>query len=467
MIAVFGGLGQRQFFAGPTLDRIVQMETIYLDHNATTPTRPEVVEAMAEFGFAAYANPASQHRPGQQARRALEEARETIAEILGGELAPPQRDRLIFTSGGTEANNLAVLGIARAAVGSRQSAVGSRQSAVGSVPQSPAPRLPSPNPQSPIPNPSVGRIVISAGEHQSVIEPAEHLLEQGWRLDTLGLTPEGVVRADQLPPLLGDCPNFRGHHAEAVVGENGTVPLDAVRLVSVQLGNHETGVLQPVAELAAICNQAGVPLHTDAVQVVGKLPVSFRALGVAAMSVSAHKFQGPPGIGALLLRDGVPLAPLWFGGHQQEGLRPGTEPVALAIGMATALELWRKEQDEHARRLTALRDRFERGLRAVVPSIVVHGTTAKRLPQTSNVAFPGHDGEMLRMALDLAGVACSVGSACSSGSTELSPTLRAMVLPNDLVKSSLRFSFGATTTEAEIDEAVRRIAHVCDEIGKK
>ena len=303
-----------------------------------------------------------------------------------------------------------------------------------------------------------------------MIEPAEHLLEHGWRLDTLGLTPQGVVRVDQLPPLL-----------------EGELP----RLVSVQLGNHETGVLQPVAEIAVLCNRAGVPFHTDAVQVVGKLPVSFRALGVAAMSIAAHKFRGPPGIGALLLRDGVPLAPLMFGGHQQEGLRPGTEPVALAVGMATALELWRREHNEYARRLTALRDRFEQGLRAALPNIVVHGSRESsgpqlhccpadgsataipatappdpRLPQTSNVAFPGHDGEMLRMALDLAGVACSVGSACSSGSTELSPTLRAMDLPNDLVTSSLRFSFGATTTEAEIDEAVRRIAHVCRELQR-
>jgi cysteine desulfurase len=373
---------------------------------------------MARCGFGAYANPASQHRPGQHARRALEEARETIAEILDADLAPPRRDRLIFTSGGTEANNLAVLGIARANVSPLPLGEGSEV--------------------------RTGRIVISAGEHQSVIEPAEHLLEHGWRLDTLGLTRQGVVRVEQLPPLL-----------------EGELP----RLVSVQLGNHETGVLQPVAELAAICNRAGVPLHTDAVQVVGKLPVSFRALGVAALSITAHKFQGPPGIGALVLHDGVPLVPLMFGGHQQEGLRPGTEPVVLAIGMATALELWRKEQDAHARRLTALRDRFEQKLRAALPTIVVHGTGAERLPQTSNVAFPGRDGEMLRMALDLAGVACSVGSACSSGSTELSPTLRAMDLPNGLVTSSLRFSFGATTTEAEIDEAVGRIAHVCRELG--
>ena len=396
------------------------METIYLDHNATTPTRPEVVEAMAECGFAAYSNPASQHRPGQQARQALEKARETIAEILDADLAPPRRDRLIFTSGGTEANNLAVLGIARA-------------SNISPLPLGEGQGV------------RAGRIVISAGEHKSVIEPAEHLLEHGWRLDTLGLTSDGVVRVDQLPPLL-----------------EGELP----RLVSVQLGNHETGVLQPVAELAALCNRVGVPFHTDAVQVVGKLPVSFRTLDVAAMSISAHKFQGPPGVGALLLRDGVPLAPLMFGGHQQEGLRPGTEPVALAVGMATALELWRKEQNECARRLTALRDRFEQGLRAILPNIVVHGAGAERLPQTSNVAFPGHDGEMLRMALDLAGVACSVGSACSSGSAELSPTLRAMDLSNDLVTSSLRFSLGATTTEAEIDEAVRRIAHVCGELTK-
>lgn len=288
------------------------------------------------------------------------------------------------------------------------------------------------------------RIVISAGEHQSVIEPAEHLLEQGWRLDTLGLTPQGIVRLEQLTPLL-----------------EGELP----RLVSVQLANHETGVLQPVAEIAAMCNRAGVPCHTDAVQVVGKLPVNFRELNVSAMSLSAHKFQGPPGIGALILRDGVPIAPLMFGGHQQDGLRPGTESVPLAIGMATSLDLWAKEQDEHARRLTALHDRFESGLRAVLPNIVVHGTDAKRLPQTSNIAFPGVDGEVLRMALDLGGVACSVGSACSSGSTELSPTLRAMELPNALVSSSLRFSLGATTTEAEIDEAIRRIAHVCRELG--
>ncbi len=344
------------------------MNVIYLDHNATTPARPEVVEAVADCLAGGYANPASQHRPGQQARRILEDARESVAEILGADLSPPRRDRLIFTSGGTEANNLAVLGMAAA------------------------------NGQQP------GQIIISAGEHQSVIEPAEHLLEQGWRLDTLGLTPEGVVRVEQLPPLLarriaksnakGSGPCFRPTrkgHCNMGKPKNGPDPRlcnPPALLVSVLLGNHETGVLQPVAELAALCHRAGVPMHTDAVQVAGKLPVSFRDLGVAAMSVAAHKFGGPMGIGALIVRDGVPIRPLLFGGHQQSGLRPGTESVALAVGMAAALKLWQAEQDVYARRLRSLRDRFERGLSARLPSVVIHGLGAVRLPQTTARPFP-------------------------------------------------------------------------------
>ena len=430
------------------------MESIYLDHNATTPTRPEVVEAMARCYGTMTANPASQHRPGQQARRALDDAREQIAEILGADLAPPRRDRLVLTSGGTEANNLAILGIARASRpnSARETAgvepgtstvakKGDRRLATTISSGTDVDRLGA----SPLLQQAFGppaQIIISAGEHQSVIEPAEHLLEEGWRLDTLGLTTDGLVQVEQLPPLLGP----------------------QTRLVSVLLGNHETGVLQPVAELAAICQRAGVPLHTDAVQVVGKLPVNFRGLGVAAMSIAAHKFQGPLGIGALLVRNDVPLTPLMFGGHQQSGLRPGTESAALAVGMATALGLWQKEQDQHAQRLQALRDRFESGLREGLGNVVVHGAKAARLPQTTSVALLGLDGQVLLMALDLAGVACSVGSACASGSTELSPTLRAMGVPNEQVAASLRFSFGATTTEAEIDEALRRIVGVCRDL---
>ncbi len=384
------------------------MEYIYLDHNATTPIRREVVEAMARCWRQGYANPASQHQAGQKARRVVEEARERIASILGGDTSGPRPDHLIFTSGGTESNNLAILGIARA-------------------------RCPS--------GPG-RRIVISAVEHVSVIEPAVRLNEEGWRLDALEVGSDGVVRVDRLPALLS--------------------PKTA--LVSVLLGNHETGVLQPIAAVAELCNAAGVPLHTDAVQAVGKIPVSFRGLGVAAMTVAAHKFQGPLGIGALLLRHDVPVEPLLFGGHQQQGVRPGTESAPLVVGMRAALELWHRDWEAHARRLTALRDRFEAGLMAGCPDAVVNARSADRLPQTSSVALPGLDAQVLLMALDIAGVGCSVGSACSSGSSELSPTLLAMGLPKALVASTLRFSLGATTTEEEVDEAVRRILHVVREL---
>lgn len=383
------------------------MEAIYLDHNATTPIHPEVVEAMTRCWQQGYANAASQHQLGQKARRVVEDAREEIAEIFGANVSGLRPDRLIFTSGGTEANNLALFGITRAFT---------------SAPP--------------------GRVIVSAVEHASVLEAAQHLLDLGWHVDSLGVDSDGVARVEMLESLLRP----------------------ETRLVSVMLGNHETGALQPVAELARRCNEAGVPLHTDAVQVAGKLPIDFRGLGVAALSVAAHKFRGPLGIGALILRDGVHLEPLHFGGHQQWGLRPGTECVPLAVGMATALRIWRKEREDHFRHLLRLRDRFESGLRAGFPELVVNGSGAERLPQTSNVAFAGLDGQILLMALDMAGVACSVGSACSSGSSELSPTLLAMGLPRPVVASSLRFSLGATTTEAEIDEAVRRILQVVHEL---
>ncbi|MBN2580911.1 MAG: cysteine desulfurase [Pirellulales bacterium] len=425
------------------------MEPIYLDHNAATPIRPEAVEAMDRCYAECQANPASRHRPGQSARKILEQARTKIAAILGADLSPPRGDRLIFTGGGTEANNLALLGMAVRPMEEGQRNNSPRLSREGMRGNSPRPlageehRNNSPRPLAGegqgVRVVAPGRIIISAGEHQSVIGPAERLLEQGWRMDALGLTPQGVVRAERLSPLLGD----------------------DTRLVSVLLANHETGVIQPIERLAAVCNEAGVPLHTDAVQAAGKVPVDFRSLGAAAMTVSAHKFQGPPGIGALILRRDVKISPILFGGGHQSGLRPGTEPVALAVGMAAALDLWHNERKEYAKRLTEVRDRFETRLRAALPGVVVHGAGAKRLPQTSGVAFPGIDGETLLGALDSAGVACSVGAACSSDSAELSPMLRAMDLPKGLIASSLRFSFGATNTAAEIDEAVRRIAEAC------
>ncbi len=394
------------------------MTHIYLDHNSTTPTRPEVVEAMSRCYAAGYANPASQHQPGQRARRVLEDARQRVGKILGADLNCLKPDRLIFTSGGTEANNLAILGIAQA---------GGNEA---------------------------GRLIVSSIEHACVLEAAEHLLELGWRLDTLSVDRQGVVQTDALPSLLAPTTDVSSSEASG----------ETARLVSVMLANHETGVLQPIEQLAALCRSAGVPLHTDAVAAAGKVPIDFRSLGVTALSIAAHKFQGPLGVGALIVRHDATLAPMLFGGHQQEGLRPGTESVALAVGMQTALELWHKERDEHCRKLTALRDRFESKLKAGRPGVIVHSEAAARLPNTSNIAFPGLEGQILLLALDMAGIACSVGSACASGSTELSPTLRAMGLPNDIVASSLRFSVGATTTGSQIDEAVTRILQVCGEL---
>ncbi len=393
------------------------MDVINLDHNATTPIRPEVVEAMVRCWKDGYANPASQHQLGARARRLVEESREAIASILGADVSGHRPDRLIFTSGGTEANNLAILGIsrARARCAGRDSSCWRHQ------------------------------LIISGIEHSSVLEPAERLLEEGWRLDTVGATTDGVVRLEQLEAWLG--PN--------------------TRLVSVIWGNHETGVLQPIEKVVQLCAGRNVLVHTDAVQAVGKVRVDFRKSGVAAMSIGAHKFQGPVGIGALLCAQDTPLEPIFFGGHQQEGMRPGTEPVALVVGMRTALELWSREVDQHFGRLIELRDRFERALREQLPEILIHGQASARLPHTSNIAFLGLDAQSLLMALDLAGIACSIGSACSSGSAEPSPTLRAMGLPAAVVASSVRFSLGATTTDSEIDEAVRRIVAVVHRLRNK
>jgi cysteine desulfurase len=233
------------------------------------------------------------------------------------------------------------------------------------------------------------------------------------------------------------------------------------------LGQNETGVLQPVDEAAAICARRGVPLHTDAAQVVGKLPVDFRALGAATMTVAAHKFHGPVGIGALVVRHGVELRPQLFGGFQQGGLRPGTESVALAVGMCRALELWHGESAERPARMRALRDRFEQAILAGWPTAVVIGRDVDRLPQTSQIAFVGLDRQALFMALDQAGVACSTGSACASGSSEPSPVLLAMGCEPAVVASALRFSVGATTTAWDIDEAAHRILACCNDLRRK
>jgi cysteine desulfurase len=417
---------------------------IYLDHNATAPILPEVADAVREAALRYHGNPASQHDAGRQARRALEQARVRIAEILGARTVGMDADQLIFTSGGTESNNLALHGLWQ-------------------PPTPPGGRAPSRATSSllqtdPLAEPGAAsghapRLIVSAIEHPSVARTAESLAlpipprAGGFippALHTLNVNAAGVIRLDNLESLL----------------------TPTTQLASIMLASNETGVLQPVAEAAAICRRHGLLLHTDATQVVGKLPVNFTELGVDALTATAHKFHGPLGIGILLLRHGVQLTPALHGGFQQAAMRPGTESIALAVGMQTALELWQREADARRERMTTLRDRFEQTIRAGWPAAVVIGGQSPRLPHTSNIALVGLNRQALVMALDLAGVACSSGSACASGSSEPSPTLLAMGLPEEQISSSVRFSLGATTTPAEIDEAARRILNVCNNLRR-
>ncbi|MGQ9505841.1 MAG: cysteine desulfurase family protein [Thermogutta sp.] len=365
---------------------------IYLDHNATSPIRKEVIEAMREAWISFPGNPASMHASGRAARNRLDAAQAKLLSLLGAD-GGRQGDRLIFTSGGTEANNLAILGLALARTEG---------------------------------NP--GRIIISSIEHPSVLRAAEHLLDLGWQLDTLNVSPDGQINLDSLKAWLSP----------------------DVALVSVTLANHETGVLQPIAEVAAICHSYGVLVHTDAVQAVGKIPLSFQQLGVDAMSVTAHKCGGPVGIGALVVRRDCKLFPLLYGGEQQEGMRPGTEPVGLAVGMETAFEIAMRDLGRNMEYMRNLQHQFEARLRYEIPDTVIHGWRSPRLPQTTCVAIPGIENQLLLTALDSEGIECSIGSACSSGSAEPSPTLLAMGIPRELVRSSLRFSFGPETTPREL-----------------
>ena len=361
------------------------MREIYLDHNATTPLLPAAREAMLSAGFG---NPASGHAAGRRARRTLEDARERVAALLG---AFP--DEVVFTSGATEANNLAVFGQADRAVSSHL-------------------------------------------EHPCVVEPLRELERRGVPVEWLPVSSRGVL----LPPTF---------HPDT-------------RLVCVMLANHETGAIQPVSDIA-LSLPPGAALHCDAAQAVGKLPVNFRALGASTLSVSAHKFGGPMGVGLLLVRRGVKLAPQLFGGHQQQGRRPGTEPAPLAAGMAAALDHAVSHLAENAARYAGFRARlWERLSRGAAP-VILNGPGVGEpdtIPTTLNISFPGCRGDLLVPALDLAGVACSTGSACSSGSILPSPVLKAMGVPDDVLRSAVRLSFGVGLTDADIDDAADRIGAV-------
>lgn len=377
---------------------------IDLDQNATSPLDPEVLDAMRPHWLLG-GNPESRHSRGRRARRSLEQARETSARILNAEPS-----ELIFTSGGTEANNLAIFGLAFA----------ERDS--GPIEGAP-------------------RILAGPIEHPATAEPIARLEARGFVVDRPPVGGDGLIDPDL------SAESFRPE----------------TRFAALILAHNETGAIQDVARLARLGRErsAPIPVHADAVQAVGRIAVDFRKLGAATLALSAHKFHGPAGIGALLVRKGTKLAPLLFGGGR-DALRPGTPAVALAVGLAKALEIWERQAEARTIRWRSLRDRLERGLIEALGGLLVarHGPAdeSRRLPQTLHLGFRGIDGNALLIQLDLAGVSASLGSACASGANAPSPTLVAMRVPEDLLRGSVRFSLGAFTREAEIDEAVRRIA---------
>ncbi|MFI5371590.1 MAG: cysteine desulfurase family protein [Candidatus Eisenbacteria bacterium] len=360
---------------------------IYLDHNASTPVRPEVLDAMraalAEHG----ANPSSLHQPGQRARGAVERAREQVAALVHADPG-----EVVFTSGGTEGDHLALVGgaWARRAEGRR--------------------------------------VALSTIEHHAVHGAAEWLAELDFAVGHLPCGSEGIVDPDAVDMLQAD-----------------------TTVVSLMLANNETGVLQPVADLTRRAHARGMRVHCDAVQAAGKVPVDAAAIDADYLVLSAHKIGGPKGVGALIVRRGAPLAPLLRGSAHERGRRGGTENVPGIVALGLAAELAGREVATEGPRLLALRERFERRLASGAPGMVVHGARAPRLPNTINASFPGARSDHLLMALDAAGFAVSAGAACASGAVEPSPVLSAMGVPRSLAVCALRFSFGRTTTESDVD----------------
>jgi cysteine desulfurase len=375
---------------------------IYLDYNATAPVPAEVAEAVSAALRECPGNASSIHAFGQRAKAVLDDARSAVARLVGAEPS-----EIVFTSGGTEADNLAVRGIADS--------------------QKDGARPP---------------MVATAIEHEAVLNAVKALGRRGWPVTLLPAGPGGLVSADAL--------------AAALDGFTDQPPA----LISVMLVNNEVGTIQPVREMAALARARGVPFHTDAVQAVGRIPVNVRDLGVDMLSIAGHKFGAPKGVGALWVRRGLTLQPQSIGGRQERGRRAGTENTPAIEGLRVAAERAAGLLASEAARQSALRDRLEQGILAGVPGTIVNGDSAARVPNTTNISFEGVEGESLVIGLDLEGIAVSTGSACSSGTLEPSHVLRAMGLPPSRVEGAIRFSLGPATTDADIDRVLEVVPAV-------
>jgi len=376
------------------------MNRVYLDFNATTPVQPEVLDAMLPYFSGEFGNAASIHTFGQKARAGVEMAREQVAALIG---ARPQE--IVFTSGGTESDNHAIFGIVSSSFTSFTSSTS----------------LTSPP-----------HIITTAIEHEAVLNACQALEKEGERVTYLPTDSQGQIDLDELR---------RAIRPETV-------------LITIMHANNELGTVQPLEDIGRIAAEADIYFHTDAVQSAGKIPIDVNALQVDLLSLSGHKLYAPKGIGALYVRGGTRLRQLLYGGHHQRGFRPGTENVAGIVGLGKAAEISRKSLAADAQRMSFLRDMLQHGLVQRVPQSRVNGGEAPRTPNTTNLLFPGVEGEALLIALDLKGLACSTGAACSSGAIEPSHVLTAIGLPPEEARASLRFSLGRHTTSADIDFAL-------------
>lgn len=371
---------------------------IYLDHAATTPVRPEVLEAMLPYFSQRFGNPSSIHILGQEARKALEDARETVAHVLGC-----RASEVIFTSGGTESDNAAIKGVALAL----------RQTG--------------------------NHIITSAIEHHAVLHTCHQLEQLGFQTTLVPVDRYGMVDPDAV----------------------GRAITERTILVSIMYANNEVGTVEPIADIAQVVRERGkalgrrIPFHTDAVQAAGFLDLRVDALGVDLLSLSAHKFHGPKGVGVLYIRRNTPFEPLLMGGGQERERRSGTENVPGIVGLATALALAEEERPRVSARLSRLRDYFIARVLEGVPGAILNGHPTQRLPNNAHFCFPGVEGEPILLGLDMEGICASSGSACSTGSLEPSHVLTAMGLPPDIARSSVRFTMGRDTTEAEIERVLQ------------
>jgi cysteine desulfurase len=368
---------------------------VYFDHNATTPVDPTVVEAMVAVLRGEFGNPSSIHYFGQQAKGRLDDARSAVASLINAEPS-----EVVFTSGGTESDNFALRGVAEAL-----EPTGRRH------------------------------LIASAIEHEAVLNTMKALARRGWKTTLLPVDATGIVSPGALEAAL----------------------TDDTALVSVMHANNEIGTIQPVAELAELAHRRGAVFHTDAVQSTGKLPVDVRALGVDLLSLSAHKFNGPKGAGALWIKRGTRVASILTGGKHERNRRAGTENVPAIAGLGVAAQLAGRKLQTEGERLGALRDRLEHEVLRIVPGAAINGARARRVPNTTNISFEGVEAESLLIALDLEGIAVSTGSACSSGTLEPSHVLRAMGLSAHRTQNSIRISLGAANTNQEVDVFLEKI----------